>query len=118
MRSRASRSLFVFAIYVILVGIAFVAVPERVISLLQLPPAAAGWGRVVGLLALVIGTYDLVAARADLLVYVRASVYVRFGFAAGVTLLVVTHQMPVTILPLAAIDAISALWTAIELKRS
>lgn len=116
--SRASKSLFAFAIYVIVAGVAFLAVPNQVIALLQLPSAPAGWVRVVGLLALVIGAYDLVAARADFLAYVRASVYVRFGFAAGVILLFVTREMPATILPLAAIDAIGAIWTSVALKRS
>ncbi|MCU1227625.1 MAG: hypothetical protein JWO97_509, partial [Acidobacteria bacterium] len=53
--SKPARTLFVFGVYVVVVGIAFVVAPEMLMSLLRLPPATAGWARVVGLLALVIG---------------------------------------------------------------
>ena len=115
--SRGARSLFVFGVYVITVGAAFVLLPGKVISWLHLPTSPTGWVRIVGLLALVIGTYDVVAARAESIAYVRASVLVRFGFALGVTLVFASGEMPASILPLAAIDAVSAVWTAIVLRR-
>lgn len=115
--SRAARSLFVFGIYVVITGLAFLAVPAALISLLRLPPATVGWARVIGLLALVIGTYDIVGSRSGSLAYIRASIPVRFGFAAGIALLVALGQMPATVLPLGAIDAAGAIWTAVALRR-
>jgi hypothetical protein len=114
--SKAARSLFVFGVYVLVVGIAFLAVPETLTSMLKLPAATAGWARMIGLLAVVIGVYDITAARAECLPYVRASIPVRFGFAIGCVLLVVAGQMPVTLLPLAAIDVAGALWTMFVLR--
>ncbi|HSP16003.1 MAG TPA: hypothetical protein VLV78_14760 [Thermoanaerobaculia bacterium] len=114
--SRPARSLFYFAIYILVTGVAFIAAPEFLSSILQLPPATAGWARVVGLLALVIGAYDLAGSHAECMPYIRASVPVRFGFAAGTLLLVVFGQMPATILLLGATDVAGALWTAFALK--
>ncbi|HEX8171471.1 MAG TPA: hypothetical protein VF824_13105 [Thermoanaerobaculia bacterium] len=114
--SRAARSLFVFGIYVLAVGVAFVLAPAAVIALLHLPPVADGWARVVGLLALVIGGYDVVGSRAECLPYIRASVYLRLGFAIGVIALVATRQMPPAALPLGAIDLAGAAWTALALR--
>jgi len=114
--SRAARSLFVFGMYVVAVGEALIAAPAQFASLLHLPPATVGWVRVVGLLSVIIGTYDTVGSRAGCIPYIRASVPVRFGFAIGTALLVVFGQMPATILLLGATDIAGALWTAFELR--
>ena len=114
--SKAARSLFIFGIYVVVVGVAFLAIPERLMVLLQLPAATAGWARVIGLLALVIGSYDIVGSRAECMPYIRASVWVRFGFAAGTFALVALGQMPVTLIPLGATDVAGAIWTAMMLR--
>lgn len=114
--SRSARSLFVFGIYVIAVGVAFIAAPDPLMRILRLPPATAGWARVVGLLAVVIGCYDVIAARAACLPYIRASVVVRFGFAGGTVLLVLFGEMPPTLLVLSATDVASAIWTAVTLR--
>lgn len=116
--TRAARSLFAFGIYVVVVGVLFVSAPATMVSLLQLPLAPTGWGRMIGLLALVIGAYDVVAARAECTPYIRASIPVRFAFATATVLLVVSGEMPATLLPLGAIDAAGALWTAFALRGS
>lgn len=114
--SRAARSLFAFGVYVVIVGLSFLIAPEAVLGALRLPPLPVGWARVIGLLGLVIGSYDIVGARAGSLLYIKASVYVRFGFAAGVALLVAFGQMPLAALPLGVVDAVGATWTAFALR--
>jgi len=114
--SRAARSLFVFGIYVVVMGLGFLAAPGPLTAMLKLPPATVGWARLVGLLALVIGSYDMVGARAESLAYMKASVYVRIGFAIGSALLVAFGQMPATLLLLGATDIAGALWTAFALR--
>lgn len=114
--TRPARSLFAFGIYVLLTGVAFLAIPGPLVSLLRLPAATAGWARIVGLLAIVIGCYDTIGSRAECLPYIRASVPVRFGFAAGTALLVIFGQMPATILLLGATDVAGAIWTAAALR--
>lgn len=114
--THASRSLFVFGIYVLIAGVLFLAAPQFVIATLHLPPATLGWARMVGLLALVIGAYDVISARAGFLPYVKASVWIRVAFATGVTIVVASGEMPPPVLILAAIDAAGAVWTAIALR--
>jgi len=116
--SRPARSLFVFGIYILIVGVALVVIPAPLVSLLRLPPATVGWARVVGLLTIVIGAYDVTGSRAECLTYIRASIPVRFGFAAGTIVLVLLGQMPFTIALLGATDIAGALWTAFALRRS
>lgn len=116
--SRPARSLFVFAIYVLVTGVAFIAAPAPLVALLRLPPATLGWARVIGLLALVIGAYDAVGSRAECMPYIRSSIPVRLGFAAGTGVLVAFSQMPATILLLGATDVAGAIWTAVALRSS
>jgi hypothetical protein len=114
--SKAAKSLFIFGIYAVLIGLAFLAVPDALISLLHLPPISSGWARAIGLLVLVIGTYDIISARSEVLPLIKASVLVRFGFALGISALVATGQMPAAAMPLGLIDAAGAIWTHLALK--
>ena len=114
--TQSGKSLFYFGIYAVCSGLLFILIPGTLISLVHLPSLPAGWGRIIGLLALVIGTYDIICGMADIKLFIRASVYVRLGFAAGTVLLIVFGQMPLPILLFGAVDALGAVWTAIALK--
>ncbi|HEX2779212.1 MAG TPA: hypothetical protein VHM30_06925 [Gemmatimonadaceae bacterium] len=115
--SAAARSLFVFGLYAVLAGLGLILVPATVLGLLGFPPTADGWVRVVGVLAVCVGAYHVVAARNELQPYLRASVPVRIGFAAGLAALVGTGRMPRALLLLAAVDLLGALWTAFALRQ-
>jgi hypothetical protein len=112
----SARSVFIFGVYVFVVGVAFIAAPKPLMVLLHLPAATAGWGRVVGLLALVIGSYDIVAGKSRNAAHIRASIPVRIGFAAGTALLVLFDEMPPLILLLGATDVAGAVWTSLTLR--
>ena len=116
--SRAATTLFAFGVYVTLAGIVIIAAPHFVVEVLRLPAAPNGFVRLIGLLSLVIGAYDIVSARNDYRNYIRASIFVRLGFALGTLLLVLIAEMPSTLLLLGAIDVAGAIWTAIALRRS
>jgi hypothetical protein len=113
---KAAQSLFVFGLYAWVAGAAFIVAPESVLSLLHLPTMPAGWTRIVGFMALVIGTYDIVCARAGCGVFIKASIFTRLGFALGVAGLVQLGQMPGSTIFIGAVDAAGAIWTAIALR--
>lgn len=112
--SHRARSLYIFGIYVFVVGAAFIIVPGPLSTLLKLPMATVGWMRIVGLLALVIGTYDMISGRSESVPHIHASIWIRFGFAIGTAVLVVTKQMPPTVLLFSATDTAGALWTMLS----
>ena len=112
----SGKSLFYFGIYAICAGLLFIIIPERIISLLQLPLLPTGWTRVIGLLAIVIGVYDILCGHTNIRPFIKVSVYVRFGFAVCATLLYIFGQMPISIILIGGIDALGALWTTIALK--
>ena len=114
--TRAARSVFAFGIYVVIVGLLVTVAPDAVLRTLRFPPAADQWIRMVGVLSLVIGTYDIVSGRSNAEANIRASIPIRVGLAVCCGVLVATRLMPVQLLPLAAIDIAGAVWTALALR--
>ena len=113
----SAKTVFYFGIYVVCTGLLFLFIPEPILSLLRLPTTPSGWTSVVGLLALVIGAYYIVCGKANSEVFIRATLYVRWAFAIGATLLFVVGQMPVSIILFGGVDALGAIWTAMALKK-
>lgn len=114
--TKSGKSLFYFGIYAALTGLLFIVSPETLTSLAQLPSIPTGWASVIGLLALVIGSYDIFCGQANISALIKVSVYVRLGFALGTVLLFISGQMPVSILLFGGVDALGALWTFLALK--
>lgn len=110
-------TLFYFGWYVVLLGLLILFIPATFVEVNQLPPIPDPWARVLGLLTLVIGTYDILCGRYDVRLFIQWSVYVRFGFALGVLMLVLLSQMPPNLLVLGSIDALAAIWTLWALKK-
>ncbi|HEY0819509.1 MAG TPA: hypothetical protein VGD46_12070 [Rhizobacter sp.] len=76
------------------------------------------WVRVVGLLALVLGAYDLVAARHELVPLMQASVVARFGVLGVFAGLVLGAGAPAALIVFGLVDAAAATWTALALRRT
>lgn len=112
----SGKSLFFFGMYVISTGLLLIIIPEKFTSLTQLPPIPSGWARAIGLLALIIGFYDMFSGLSNIKPFIKISVYVRLGFALGTVLLYIFGQMPISIILLGGVDALGAIWTAIALR--
>lgn len=114
--NRTGKTLFVFGLYAILTGAVFIAYPP-IIKILHLPTISSGWLRLIGLLVIALGSYYVVAGKTNDFVFARASVIIRFGFFIGVVILVITGEMPGSLLTFGILDAMGALWTRSTLKR-
>lgn len=112
----SGKSLFYFGIYAVGTGLLFLTMPDKLTSLTQLPSIPAGWASIIGLLALIIGAYDIFCGYSNIKSFIRLSVYIRLGFAAGTILLFVFQQMPAAITLFGIVDALGGLWTMLALK--
>jgi hypothetical protein len=112
-----SKSVYYFGIYLILVGISLVVVPNFVLSLLFLPATSEVWIRIVGVLVFNIGVLYYVMAPENnrmfmiLTVYLRASVFVWF------VLFVVIGWAPAMLIGFGVVDLLGAIWTYSALKK-
>lgn len=114
--SRAAMSLFVFGSYLLILGAVILVVPNLFLSIFGLPPTTEVWIRVMAMLVIFLGCYDVAAARAELRPFfkwsvpLRASVIVFFGAFVAFDLV-----KPILLL-FGVVDLAAAVWTAWALR--
>ena len=116
--TKAAFTILAFGYYLIVLGIALVAVPNLLLGLFLLPQTNEVWIRVVGLLVFNIGVYYIYAAKSEATALFRISVFTRtlvlVAFAAF-ALLGLARPMLVAF---GAVDFLGGLWTWRALKRA
>ena len=114
--SRAAFSVFVFGIYLYLVGALLVAVPNQFLRLSLMPPTNEVWIRVVGVLVLCLAAYYTMAARAGMREFMRWTVVVRAAVMVFFTAFVALRLAAPPLALFGAVDLAGAVWTALALR--
>ena len=115
--SPAAKSVFVFGIYLSILGIILVAVPNVMLSLFGLPETEEVWIRVVGVLVLVIAVFDIQLARKEVREFFWIGVYARCSVIVFFTAFVLAGYVQPVLILFGVIDLLGALWTWRELRR-
>ena len=116
--SKAARSLYVFAIYLIVIGLGFLLMPNLVLPLFGFPETSEPWIRVMAMLLLLLAYYYINASRKELTDFIRITVYARASvilFFAAFVLLGLAQPM---LLMFAVVDLLAAVWTWVSLGQS
>jgi hypothetical protein len=115
--SRAAKSLFVFGIYLSVLGSILLLAPNPLLRAFGAPPTNEVWIRLNGMFVLCLSFFYVLAARSELTSFIRWTVWARvaviFYFAAFVLLL----SAPRALLLFGLIDLLAAGWTWLALKR-
>jgi len=109
--SNPARSLFVFGVYLLGLGGALILAPNMLLVIFDIAPTTEVWIRVVGMLVLFLGVYDISAAKGSWSGFITLSVPLRMSvivFFAGFVLLLGAPKM---LLLFAVVDFAFALWT-------
>jgi len=114
--SKSARSLFVFAIYMVLLGLALLFIPNLLLGLFGLPATQEVWIRVVGMLALLLGYYYSQAARRELREFFQWTVYTRGSVILFFIAFVLLGLGPASLILFGGLDLLGALWTALALR--
>jgi hypothetical protein len=114
--SRSARSVLVFGIYLVAVGLALIAIPNPLFAVLKLPLSSEIWPRVVGVLALVLAYYYIQAARHELVAFFHWTVSARIMVFVVFVAFVLLGVAPAPLALLGAVDLAAALWTALALR--
>lgn len=114
--TRAARSVFVFAIYLFVLGGALVAVPNALLSVFRMPSTGEVWIRVVGVLVVLLGYYYSGAARREMTEFFRWTVHARSAVLVFFAAFVLLGLAPPVLLLFGAVDAAAACWTALSLR--
>lgn len=114
--SKPALTLKVFGVYLFILGIGLILLPNLILSVFGVPPTSEVWIRVVGVLVFNIGIYYWYAAKHEARIIFLASVYARtFVLAAFIAFVVTGLVSPVLIL-FGTVDFAGAIWTFVALK--
>jgi hypothetical protein len=114
--SKSSLSMFVFGLYLVVLGIVLVVAPNFLLGMFFMPSTIEVWIRVVGVLVLFIAFYYIQVARKEmtdffiLTVYTRSSLIIFFG-----AFVLFGLASPPLIL-FGVVDLLGAIWTGLTLR--
>jgi hypothetical protein len=114
--SKSAMSLFVFSIYLFVLGPLLVVIPNLLLSPFGIAETGEVWIRVVGMLVLILGYYYNHAARQGYRSFFQCTVYARCGVLAFFIAFVLLGLAPAALILFGVVDAVAALWTALALR--
>ena len=115
--SRAARSLFVFGIYLAVLSLLLLLVPNLLLGLFGLGATTEVWIRVVGMLTLILSVYNILASRAELTPFIQWSVYARASVILFFIVFVVAGLAPPALIMFGGVDLAAAIWTGVSLRQ-
>jgi hypothetical protein len=115
--STSAKTLFLFGLYLVGMGVGFVLMPNMLLGLFGLPETTEVWIRVVGVLALILAFYYILAARADLRIFIQWTVYARAAVIFFFSAFVLAGWVSPILILFGVVDLLAALWTAWALRK-
>ena len=114
--SRSAKSILVYGVYLVLVGIANIFAPNEFLYLLQIPASTDIWIHVLGVAMVYVGIYYIVAAVGENRPFFRWTVYYRATVLPVLVLFVAFGYVGAGILIVGGIDLVGAAWTWLVLQ--
>src|SRR5436305_6493215 len=115
--SRAAKSLFVFGIYLLLLGLSLLLVPNLLLRVFGAPQTNEVWIRINGMFVLCLSFFYVQAARNELTIFIRWTVWARIAVIIYFAAFVLFVSAPKALLLFGMIDLLSAIWTWLALKK-
>lgn len=113
----ATKSLFVFGIYLCVLGLLLLLAPNLLLPLFGAPTTNEVWIRVNGMFVLCLSYYYVQAARRGLTSFIRWTVWARAAVIIYFAAFVLLASAPKALLLFGLIDLLAATWTWLALKR-
>ena len=114
--SKSAQSVFVFGLYLGLLGITLLVVPNVLLGIFRMPSTTEVWIRVVGMLLLFLGFYYTQAARKEMTDFFQWTVYVRPTVILFFTAFVLLDFARPPLILFGVADLLGAIWTGMALR--
>lgn len=115
--ANSARSVFVFGIYLAVLGIGLLVAPGPMLAPFGLPAPQEVWVRVGGMVIAFLGGYYILAARHGLRPFLAWTVATRASVIVVFAVLVGAGLGPAVLLLFGAVDLAGAVWTWAALRR-
>lgn len=109
--SKSALSIFIFSLYLLMIGAGLVFVPNVLLAWFDLAATQEVWIRLVGMLVFILGAYYFLAARNGFKPFFQWTVYGRVAGSVAYLMLVALKLAPTIFIVLAITDLLTALWT-------
>ncbi len=115
--SRAAKSLFVFGLYLCVLGMFLLLFPNFLLRFFGAPPTDEVWIRINGMFILCLSFFYVQAARHELTSFIRWTAWARVAVIFYLTAFVILLGAPTALLLFGLVDLLSAAWTLMALNR-
>jgi hypothetical protein len=116
--TKSARSVFVFGLYLLVLGIVLLVAPNFLAGMFFLPSTTEVWIRVAGMLVLFLGFYYTQAARKEMTDFFRWTVYVRSSVILFFVAFVLLGFAGPPLILFGVVDMLGAIWTGLALRSS
>ena len=114
--SKSALSLFVFSIYLYVMGFVLVVAPDTLVRIFRFPEADGLWIRVVGMLVIILGFYYSHVARAEIRPFFVWTVIARTSVLLFFIAFVIAGLAPPALILFGVIDFAAAMWTLFAIR--
>jgi hypothetical protein len=114
--SNSARSVFVFGLYLLVIGIVLLVAPNFLLGMFLLPSTSEVWIRIVGMLVLFLGFYYIQAARKEMTDFFRWTVHVRSSLIVFFAAFVLLGFVSLPLILFGVVDLLGAIWTSLALR--
>ena len=116
--SKSGVSLFVFGLYLAVLGIVLLVAPNFLLGMFFMPSTTEVWIRVVGMLVIFLAFYYIQAARKGMTDFFRLTVYTRSSVVVFFAVFVLLGFSNPPLILFGVVDLLGAIWTAVALRSS
>lgn len=109
--SKAAVSMIVWGAFDLGIGLGLLLVPNVLLTMVGLFPASDVWIRVLGLLTVILGLYQIACARQEVVQFFRITVPGRGVLALGLIAFAVFDLAGPSLVLFALLEALGAAWT-------
>jgi hypothetical protein len=109
--SPSANSVFLYGIYIVVLGAVFLLIPNFALQMLGMKTTSEVWIHILGWFGIWLGIYYIVAGRSESKAFIVTTVYGRPTFLVFLGVLVALKMIEPIILIIPAIDIATAIWT-------
>ncbi|MCP1381136.1 hypothetical protein [Runella salmonicolor] len=115
--THSAKSVLVFGIYLTLVGATLLIIPNLFLTVIDVANTSEVWIRLSGVLLMALSVYYIVAAKHNLPVIFKVTVYIRCSIIFFFSGFVYLQMMESVMLTFAAFDFLGGVWTYLAMKK-
>lgn len=115
--SKSAKSVLIFGVYLVLVGVMFLLIPNVLITPFGIEPTNEVWIRLSGVLLMAIAVYYILAAKYEIVVIMKATAFIRVTIIFFFTAFALLELVSPNIILFSVIDLLGGVWTYLMLKK-